>query len=72
MRVSSVTFGFTKSVPGYQSQRADCTIEVQEGESADRAMELAAAFVFESLDMPHNDQLLRNWRAGWPQGGLTS
>lgn len=64
MRVKSVTFGFTKNLGNYQSAKADVTIELQEDESFDSAMVLAAALVKdtldEKLDEAEQEALLKN------------
>lgn len=49
MRVTSVSYGFTKNLGNFQSQRVDATVEVREGESEETALDLAVAFVHESL-----------------------
>lgn len=50
MRISTVSYGFTKNLGNFQSQRVDCTVELQDDEDPDTALELAVAFVEEALD----------------------
>lgn len=50
MRIRSVSYGFTKNLGNFQSQRVDCSVELQEDEDPDTALELAVAFVEEALD----------------------
>lgn len=54
MRVSSVSYGFTKNLRNFQSQRVDATVELTEGDNFDfdDALELASAVVNEALDIP--------------------
>ena len=51
MRVSQVSFGFTKNLGNFQSQRVDATIDIGEGEDPDMALALAVAFVKEAQDL---------------------
>lgn len=51
MRIKTVSFGFTRNLGNFQSARADCTVELTEGESWDDAMALAAAVTKETLDI---------------------
>lgn len=64
MRVSSVTFGFTKNMGNYQSARMEATVEINEDDDVADAVVLAQAIVKDSLDMPtdeRDDRLLREY-----------
>lgn len=70
MRVSSVSYGFTKNLGGFQSQRVDATVELQEGDDFDSALNLAVAIVNEALELgltPAQRELLtaEHHRVGW-------
>lgn len=52
MRVSSVSFGFTKNLGNYESMRVDAVVELLDGEDFDTALALAAAIVNEAVDNP--------------------
>jgi hypothetical protein len=55
MKVKSVTFGFTKNLGNYQSARAEVTVEIDETDTFDEAVLLAAAIVRDSLGIPLRD-----------------
>jgi hypothetical protein len=71
MRIIEVSYGFTKSLPGYQSQRVDARVQINdEMENPDEALDLAVAFVNEALEIPLSENqksLLSTMRA---QGGI--
>jgi hypothetical protein len=50
MRITSVSFGFTKNLGNYESMRVDATVELLEDESFDGALQLASGVVNEALD----------------------
>jgi hypothetical protein len=45
MRIREVGYGFTFNVGNYQSERIDCRIEIEEGETARDALDEARQFV---------------------------
>lgn len=57
MRVKSVAFGFTKNLGNFQSARVDVSVELAEGESFDRALDLAQAVVNEALDQDMSPEM---------------
>jgi hypothetical protein len=54
MRVSSVSYGFTKNLGNFQSQRVDATVKCGDnaGDNFDDALILASAVVNEALGLP--------------------
>jgi hypothetical protein len=56
MRVSKVTYGFTKNVGNFQSMRVDATVELREGDSFDDALDLASAVVDDALGDKLNEE----------------
>ena len=45
MKITEVGYGFTFNVGNYQSERLDCKVEVEEGETAQDALDKARKFV---------------------------
>lgn len=65
MRITSVSFGYTKNMGNYESMRVDATVELLEGEDFDTALALAAAVVNEAVDNPldaNEQEILRTAR----------
>ena len=56
MRVTSVTFGFTKNLGNFQSARADATVELADGDAPGKALVLARAIVYDELGMPLDEE----------------
>lgn len=52
MKVTSVTFGYTKNLGNFQSARADVTVDLADGDNPQDAMTLARAQVWLELDEP--------------------
>lgn len=52
MKVSKVTYGFTKNIGNYQSARAEVTVDLDPDDDHYEAMALARSLVKLELDMP--------------------
>lgn len=66
MKITQVSYGFTKNLGNFQSQRLDVTVACEnEFDDPDIALELAVAFVQEAIDAkldPGQVNLLESYR----------
>lgn len=52
MRITSVSFGYTKNLGNYESRRVDATVTIDEHENFEDALLLAQAVVYEEIGAP--------------------